>query len=84
MKILHNIGVLLVRMHQYDEACSTYEFILQEKPDFKAGLHAIICYFALENKDKMKQGFLKLLEVPLLVDPPERYHSNSVSIRVRV
>ncbi|KAI5702456.1 hypothetical protein M8J76_007595 [Diaphorina citri] len=80
MKILHNIGVLLVKMHQYDEACSTYEFILQEKPDFKAGLHAIICYFALENKDKMKQGFLKLLEVPLLVDPPERYHSNSSDV----
>ncbi|XP_063223516.1 intraflagellar transport protein 88 homolog isoform X2 [Bacillus rossius redtenbacheri] len=77
VKIMHNIGVLFVKMGQFSEACSSFEYIIQEKPDFKSGLHAILCYYALNDKDKMKRGFQLLLEVPLNIDDEEKYTATS-------
>ena len=34
---MRNIGLLFVRMGQYNDACSSFEFIMSEKPDFKTG-----------------------------------------------
>ncbi|XP_039276818.1 intraflagellar transport protein 88 homolog [Nilaparvata lugens] len=77
IKITHNIGILFVKMGQYGEACSNFERIMNEKPDFKAGLHAIICYFAMDDKEKMRLGFQMLLDVPLDIDDEDRYISTS-------
>lgn len=44
-----------------------------------SGLHAIICYYALDDKDRMKQGFQMLLEVVLDIDDEEKYLPTSVS-----
>ncbi|XP_054278249.1 intraflagellar transport protein 88 homolog [Macrosteles quadrilineatus] len=73
IKIMHNIGILFVKMGQFSDACTSFEYIMQEKPDFKAGLHAIVCYYALDDKDRMKQGFQMLLEVVLDIDDDEKY-----------
>ncbi|XP_046992118.1 intraflagellar transport protein 88 homolog isoform X2 [Schistocerca americana] len=72
IKIMHNIGILFVKMGQFTDACSSFEFIMQEKPDFITGLHIILCYYALGDKEKMKRSFQSMLEVPLNIDE-EKY-----------
>nr|CAD7458130.1 unnamed protein product [Timema tahoe] len=77
VKIMHNIGILFVKMGQFGDACSSFEYIMQEKPDFMSGLHVILCYYALADKDKMKKGFQMLLEVPLNIDDEDKYLTTS-------
>ena len=36
-----------------------------------AGLDLVVCYFALSDKDKMKAGLIRLLEIPLDIDDDE-------------
>jgi len=42
LKIMHNIGLVFVKMGQYQDACLSFEFIMQEKPNFKAGTNKLI------------------------------------------
>lgn len=65
LKISHNIGVLFIKMGQYSDAAASFEFVMAERPDMKAGLHLILCYFALGDEKKMKQAFQLILDVPL-------------------
>jgi intraflagellar transport protein 88 len=44
------------------------------------GLHMILCYYALGERDKMKRGFQMLLECLLNIDDDEKYNAVSVSI----
>ncbi|KZS02119.1 Intraflagellar transport protein 88 [Daphnia magna] len=37
-KIMQNIGLLFIKMGQYNDACTSFEFVMQEKPDFKTGM----------------------------------------------
>ncbi|KAL1117568.1 hypothetical protein AAG570_003883 [Ranatra chinensis] len=78
VKIMFNIGLLFVKMGQYNDACNSFEYIMQERPDFKPGLFAILCYFTIGDKEKMKQGFLNLLQVPLNIDE-DRYDNTDES-----
>ncbi len=64
IKIMHNIGILFVKMAQYSDACTSFEWIMSEQPDFKTGLHLVLCYYALGDKERTKKGFQQLLEVP--------------------
>lgn len=34
---MQNIGLLFIKMGQYNDACTSFEFVMQEKPDFKTG-----------------------------------------------
>ena len=43
------------------------------------GLHLILCYYALGEKEKMKRGFQMLLECPLNIDDDEKYNTILVS-----
>lgn len=36
-KIMQNIGLLFIKMGQYNDACTSFEFVMQEKPDSKTG-----------------------------------------------
>ena len=38
LKILQNIGTVFVRMGQYADAITSFEHIMEEQPDFKAGM----------------------------------------------
>ena len=35
---MQNIGLLFIKMGQYNDACTSFEFVMQEKPDFKTGI----------------------------------------------
>lgn len=65
LKISHNIGILFIKMGQYSDAATSFEFIMSERPDIKSGLHLILCYYALGDVEKMKRGFQHLLDVPI-------------------
>ena len=65
IKIMHNIGILFVKMGQYSDACTSFEWIMSEQPDFKTGLHLVLCHYALGDKDRTKKAFQGLLEVPM-------------------
>ena len=62
IKIMHNIGILFVKMGQYSDACTSFEWIMSEQPDFKTGLHLVLCYYSLGDKDRTKKGYVYLLD----------------------
>lgn len=80
IKIMHNIGLVFVRMGQYSEACTSFEYIMQEEANFKTGLDLVTAYYALGDKERMKKGFLRLLECQLDIDDDEKYTATSVSV----
>lgn len=63
LKIMHNIGISFVRLNQYADAITSFEYILSEKNDYQAAFHLIVCHYALGDKEKMKKCFIKLLDV---------------------
>ncbi|KAJ8676662.1 hypothetical protein QAD02_012449 [Eretmocerus hayati] len=84
IKIMHNIGMLFVQMGRLEEASNSFEWVMREKPDLKAGMHAILCHFALSHVDRMKKGFLELLDVPLLIDHDDKYGINTDDIAANI
>ncbi|KMQ96390.1 intraflagellar transport protein 88-like protein [Lasius niger] len=76
IKIMHNMGMLFVQMGRLEEAANSFEWVMRERAEFKAGLHAVLCHFALSHRDKMKRAFLELLEVQLNVDQEDKYSNN--------
>ncbi|KAF3428930.1 hypothetical protein E2986_11773 [Frieseomelitta varia] len=71
---MHNIGMLFVQMGRLEEAANSFEWVMKERAEFKTGLHAVLCHFALSHRDKMKRSFLELLEVQLNIDQEDRYN----------
>ncbi|XP_028966440.1 intraflagellar transport protein 88 homolog [Galendromus occidentalis] len=63
IKILKNIGTAFVKMGQFADAITSFEYIMAEKSDIQAALHLILCHYALGDVDKMKRAFIKLLDV---------------------
>ena len=71
--------MVFVRMGQYSEACTSFEYIMQEEANFKTGLDLITAYYATNDTNKMKKGFLKLLDCQLDIDDEDKYVASSVS-----
>jgi intraflagellar transport protein 88 len=75
LKILANIGIACIRMSKFQDAVSSFESIMEDGPSFFAGklllnihgkgFNLILCYFALGEKERMKNGFKKLLSIQL-------------------
>ncbi|XP_015589688.1 intraflagellar transport protein 88 homolog [Cephus cinctus] len=84
IKIMHNIGMLFVQMGRLEEAANSFEYVMRERAEFKAGLHAVLCHFALLHRDKMKRGFLELLEVQLNIDQEDKYNNNTDDIAANI
>lgn len=72
-KIMQNIGIVFVKMGQYTDAITSFEHIMSEAPSFKTGFNLILCYFALGDREKMKNAFRKLLTVDLKIDDEDKY-----------
>lgn len=67
LRVSHNIGIVFIKMGQYSDAASNFEFIMAERADLKCGLHLVLCYYALGDTDKMKRAFQLLLEVQFVL-----------------
>lgn len=76
---MQNIGIVFVKMGQYNDAITSFEHIMQEAPNFKTGFNLILCYFALGDREKMKRGFQKLLTVDLRIDDEDKYLPHGVN-----
>lgn len=79
LKITHNIGILFVKMGQYSDAATSFEFIMAEKGDVKSGLHLALCYYALGDTEKMKKAFQYLLDVPIDFNDDEKMINSSTN-----
>ncbi|CAL2049617.1 unnamed protein product [Caenorhabditis brenneri] len=64
IKILNNIGVTFVRMGSYDDAVSTFEHCVEEHPDFSTALNLILVSFCIQDAEKMRESFVKLIDIP--------------------
>jgi len=51
---------------------------MNEKPTFKAGMHALVCYYMLGNKEKSKQLFKQMFEISLDIDFEDKYAAHTV------
>ena len=60
---MQNIGLSFVRLNQFADAITSFEYIMSEKIDSMTAFHLIICNYALGDRHQMKQSFTKLLEV---------------------
>ncbi|XP_044011055.1 intraflagellar transport protein 88 homolog isoform X2 [Aphidius gifuensis] len=67
-----------------EEAAKSFEYVMGQRAEFKAGLHIILCYFALGHRDKMRKGFIELLMVPLNIDQDDKYiiHSDDLAANI--
>lgn len=75
LKIHQNIALSFIKMGQYTDAASNYEIIFKEKPDFKIGFNLLLCYYAMSDRDKMRECFINLLKIPLLIPDDDYYQS---------
>ncbi|KAG7305413.1 hypothetical protein JYU34_009482 [Plutella xylostella] len=71
MKVMHNIGLLLVRMGKFRDAVTNFQHIMHEQGDFQTGLHLVLCSVALNDAEGGKAAFHAMLDV----EPPA-YHQD--------
>ncbi|CAK1578258.1 unnamed protein product [Parnassius mnemosyne] len=71
MKVMHNIGLLLVRMGKFRDAVTNFQHIMHEQGDFQTGLHLVLCSVALNDPEAGKAAFHSMLDV----EPPT-YHQD--------
>ncbi|KPI91228.1 Intraflagellar transport protein 88-like [Papilio xuthus] len=69
MKVMHNIGLLLVRMGKFRDAVTNFQHIMHEQGDFQTGLHLVLCSVALNDAEAGKAAFHAMLDVE-----PATYH----------
>lgn len=79
---MQNIGSAFIHLGQYEDAVTVYDQIMTEKGDFKTGLNLILCYFSINDRDKMKKTFQRMLMIDLGVGDDEKFMSVSVSISI--
>ncbi|XP_040913873.1 intraflagellar transport protein 88 homolog isoform X2 [Toxotes jaculatrix] len=73
IKIMQNIGVVFVCLGQYSDAKTSFEHIMSESPNIKTGFNLILCYYAIGDREGMKNAFQKLISVPLGIDDEDKY-----------
>ncbi|VDK87057.1 unnamed protein product [Litomosoides sigmodontis] len=73
IKIMNNIGVAFIKCGEYNEADSTFEYCMNEQGNYNTALNFILTAYCLNDSDKMKDGFQRLLDIPLLIDDETKY-----------
>uniref|UniRef100_A0A915BR99 Tetratricopeptide repeat-like domain-containing protein n=1 Tax=Parascaris univalens TaxID=6257 RepID=A0A915BR99_PARUN len=73
IKILNNIGVAFIKCGEYDEAANTFEHCMEEKGDYGTALNLILTAYYLEDIERMKDAFQRLVDIPLLIDDEPKY-----------
>ncbi|XP_028291648.1 intraflagellar transport protein 88 homolog isoform X2 [Gouania willdenowi] len=72
-KIMQNIGMVFVCMGQYTDAITSFEQIMSNSPNIKAGYNLTLCYYAIGDRERMKKAFQELISVPLCIDDEDKY-----------
>ena len=69
LKIMRNIGNAFVRTENYPSAITSFEAVMEGKPNHQTGFNLLVCYYALGDTELMRKGFQQLLQVEV---PPGR------------
>lgn len=80
LTIMQNIAAAFIKQGQYTDAVTSLEHIMSESPTIGTGFNLVVCYYALNDKDRMKLAFQKLLTADLKQEDEEKYLQHSVSI----
>lgn len=70
---MNNIGVALIKCGEYNEADNIFEHCMNEQGNYNTALNFILTAYCLNDIDKMKDGFQRLLDIPLLIDDDTKY-----------
>ena len=65
-KICRNIGNSLFHLGRFRDAIQSFESVMNTAPNYRTGFNLILCYLSLDDAEKMKRGFSKLLTVPVI------------------
>ncbi|XP_067616044.1 intraflagellar transport protein 88 homolog isoform X2 [Eurosta solidaginis] len=85
IKITQNIGILLVRLGQYMEAASSFDFIMAERADIRCGIHSLLCYYAMGDVEKIKSKFRDLCDVqPMEADNGWGLENNFIKVEQNI
>lgn len=63
---MENIGLSFVKLNQFTDAITAFEYIMSERPDYRTGLHLILSHYGLGDRENMKKAYLKVLSAPSL------------------
>eukprot|EP00891_Asterochloris_glomerata_P007067 jgi/Astpho2/7067/fgenesh1_pm.00107_%23_31_t len=63
MRMLRNIAIAFIKLGQYQDAMQAFEQIMETDADYRAGLNLVVCCFAIGDKERMKQAFVRLAHV---------------------
>ena len=78
LRIMRNIGISFIKMGQFQDAASSFESIMEARSDYSAAFNLILCYYALGDKERMKKGFQRLLNIKAITyDKNEEFVSDS-------
>ena len=75
---MQNIAAAFIKLGQYADAVTSLEHIMSESPSISTGFNLIICYYAINDKDKMKLAFQKLLTTDLKQEDEDKYIPHTV------
>ncbi|CAF0918215.1 unnamed protein product [Brachionus calyciflorus] len=76
LQIHRNIALSFVKMGQFADAATNYEIIFKDRPDLKTGFNLLLCYYALGDRNRMKQCFLELLKIPMKIPDDDDYQAH--------
>ena len=71
--MLNNIGVALVRSGNFVDALATFEECLESNGDYATALNLTITAYLLDDSDKMREAFQRLVDIPPMVDDEPKH-----------
>ena len=80
-KIMHNIAILFVKLGQFSDAATTFEFVMQEYPSFQSGFHLSLCYYILMDQERLRNNIQRMISLPIEEDNATAIqHDNHITL----
>lgn len=76
LHIQRNIALSFIKMGQYSDAAANFEMMFKERPDIKTGFNLLLCYYAIGDREKMRQCFIDLLKIPSRFPDDDEYQAH--------
>lgn len=71
--MLNNIGIALVKLGKYEDALATFEECMDFHGDYATALNLILAAYCLDDNEKMREAFQRLVDIPLLIDDEHKF-----------
>jgi intraflagellar transport protein 88 len=57
-----------VKLGKYEDALAAFEDCLDASGDYGTALNLVLSAYCLEDGDKMREAFQRLVDIPLMID----------------